>query len=83
MSSVESWCREQGITCPGGLAFFFSSYEEAAAEGGEQVAQAWLSAQTEVSGSHAGLLLDLYSKQDPKVMPSVPDEESALSQPRS
>eukprot|EP00435_Cladocopium_sp_Y103_P016543 s1341_g4.t1 len=63
------WCAVQGIESVGDLAFFFTSYDEARAEAEEAVAQAWLSAQTEASGSAKGLLLDLYARQSPKAMP--------------
>ena len=69
MPSVEEWCAVQGIESVGDLAFFFTSYDEAREEAGEAVAQAWLSAQTEASGSAKGLLLDLYARQSPKAMP--------------
>ena len=69
MPSVEEWCAVQGIESVGDLAFFFTSYDEAREEAGEAVAQAWLSAQTEASGSAKGLLLDLYDRQSPKAMP--------------
>eukprot|EP00435_Cladocopium_sp_Y103_P067520 s572_g30.t1 len=69
MASVEEWCAAQGIEPAGDLAYFFSSYDEARAEAGEAVAQAWLSAQTEASGSCKSLLLDLYARQSPKAMP--------------
>ena len=69
MSSVEEWCAVQGIEAVGDLAYFFTTYEEARQEVGEAFSQAWLSAQTEASGSCKGLLLDLYACQSAKAMP--------------
>ena len=72
MSNIDAWCLSQGIVSQSDLAYFFESYEEALAEAGEAVAQAWLSARTETQRGHAGLLLDLYARQRPEATPEVP-----------
>ena len=71
MSNIDAWCLSQGIVSQSDLAYFFESYEEALAEAGEAVAQAWLSARTEAQRGHAGLLLDLYARQPPEATPEV------------
>ena len=72
MSNIDAWCLSQGIVSQSDLAYFFESYEEALAEAGEAVAQAWLSARAETQRGHAGLLLDLYARQRPEATPEVP-----------
>ena len=72
MSNIDAWCLSQGIASQADLAYFFESYEEALAEAGDSVAQAWLSARAETQRGHAGLLLDLYARQPPEATPEVP-----------
>eukprot|EP00438_Fugacium_kawagutii_P015958 Skav227095 [mRNA] locus=scaffold199:2660:6188:+ [translate_table: standard] len=85
MSDVERWCQSQGIETPGDLAFFFVSYEEAVRQAGEQVAQAWVTANTEVQRGCPGLLTDLYARQSPSVMPVMPPpaKASGKAQPKT
>ena len=51
---VDTWCAVQGVETPTDLAFMFTSFEEALAEAGRAVANAWQLAR---DGSRAGLAL--------------------------
>ena len=61
--AVQRWCLDQGIANRDDLAFFFLSYEEALAEAGRAVADAFRQARREGESGLAGLIMDIASRE--------------------
>ena len=68
-----------GIESRGEFAFYFASWQEAEAEAGRAVADAWEAAHAECQRGLAPMVRDLYRQQRPAVCPSARETSSKSS----